>query len=128
MKIFKTILQTLLIAQFSFFGLSKIVGTADMVETFTIFGFPAWFMIFTGLVEVTAVISLALGFWKGRFIYAGAVLIAGLTIGAFLAHSLIEGNMGNALIPLVVLTQAGIMAWIHSKVSGQKVLQVLSPA
>ena len=123
MKIVKYVLQLLLIAQFGFFGISKIIGTPDMVEAFTAFGFPMWFMVLTGLIEITAVASLVTGFFKPQAVYLGAFLIAGLTVGATLSHALLEGNMANAAIPLVVFVQNGVMAWLHRQVSEEPVLQ-----
>lgn len=123
MKITKNILQVLLIGQFGFFGISKIIGAPDMVETFTAFGFPAWFMVLTGLIEVVAVASLVTGFFKPRAVYLGAFLIAGLTVGAALCHAFLEGNPANAAIPLVVLGQNGVMAWLHGRSSEEPVLK-----
>ena len=120
MKILKIVLQTLLIAQFAFFGISKVIGTADMVQTFTTFGYPNWFMVLTGLIEVTAVLCLAYGFIKAQPVYYGAFLIAGLTIGAALSHAFIEGSINNAIIPLVVLTQTALMTWLHRRVTSSQ--------
>lgn len=124
MKITKTVLQLLLIAQFGFFGISKIIGAPDMVSTFTAFGFPTWFMVLTGLIEVTAVASLIAGFFNGKAVYLGAFLIAGLTLGAALCHAVLEGSVPNAIIPLVVFLQNGLMVWLHNRTSAQPVYQV----
>ncbi len=124
MKITKTVLQVLLIAQFGFFGISKIVGMPDMVETFTTFGFPMWFMVLTGLIEVTAVGSLITGFFNPKAIYLGAFLIAGLTLGATLCHAVLEGSIPNAIIPFVVFLQNGLMVWLHTRTTAEPVYQI----
>lgn len=123
MKLIKFILQTLLIAQFGFFGLSKIIGAPEMVATFNAFGFPSWFMVFTGLVELSAVISLLYGFRNRQAVYVGACLIAGLTLGAALCHAALEGSVPNAIIPLVVCAQNGLMVWLYRR-EGLRTLMV----
>ena len=87
-KIIKVVLQSLLIAQFSFFGISKIIGTAEMVNTFeNLILYPSWFRVLVGLVEVTAVVLLVIGFRKQNLTYAGGFLIGILTIGCLLYTS-----------------------------------------
>ena len=122
MKIIKLILQALLIAQFGFFGISKIVGAPDMVATFNAFGFPSWFMLFTGLLEVCAVIALLYGFRNRQAIYVGAFLIAGLTVGATLSHAFLEGSVPNAIIPLVVFVQNGLMVWLYRRAEARTLI------
>lgn len=126
MKIFKTILQVLLIAQFSFFGISKIIGAADMVATFDAFGMPAWFRVLTGVIEVTAVLALAYGLLgNNRATYVGALILFGLTIGAVFCHIVLEGNVGNAIPPVVVFAQTALMAWLHSRVTSTSLKQAV---
>ncbi len=120
MKIFKTILQVLLIAQFAFFGISKIIGAPDMVATFNAFGLPAWFRVLTGVIEVAAILALAYGFVDARSVYVGALLIFGLTVGATFCHIVLEGNAGNAIPPVIVFAQTALMAWLHSRVAEQR--------
>lgn len=115
MKIVKTILQLLLIGQFGFFGISKITGAPDMVATFTAFGFPNWFMVFTGIVEVVAVLALIYGFFNAQSLKVGAFLIAGLTVCAALCHFILEGSVPNGIIPLVVFVQNGLMVWLTNR-------------
>lgn len=116
MKIVKTILQVLLIAQFSFFGISKVIATPDMVEGFAAFGTPTWFMVFTGLVELSAVACLIYGFFNRNSVYAGAFLLAGLTVGATLLHLFVEGSTANAIPPVVVFVQNALMITLHHRV------------
>lgn len=124
MKIFKTILQVLLIAQFAFFGISKIIGAADMVATFNSFGAPAWFRVLTGVIEVTAVLALAYGlFGNDRATYLGALMIFGLTIGAVFCHIVLEGNTANAVPPMIVFAQTALMAWLHGRVTNTAMTQ-----
>lgn len=120
MKIFKIVLQIALIGQFAYFGASKVVGTAEMVATFTAFGYPSWFMVLTGLIELTAVACLLYGFVNRRAVYAGALLLIGLTIGATFSHAVIEGSLANAIPPVIVLAQTLLMAWLHSRVMVKK--------
>lgn len=113
--IFATLLKIALIGQFSYFGISKVIGTPEMVTTFTAFGFPGWFMIVTGLIELAAVVLLIISFFNRKAVYAGAFLLAGLTICAALCHAFLEGSMSNAIIPLVVFIQNGLMVWLHNR-------------
>jgi len=115
MKIVKTILQVMLIGQFSFFGISKIIGTAEMVATFEAFGFPAAIRILVGLVEVLAVLLLAYGFVNKKSVYNGAGLLLILTIGATFCHIFLEGNLGNAIPPVIVFLQTVLVIWLHGR-------------
>lgn len=128
MKIFKVALQTLLIAQFSFFGISKVIGTPDMVETFTTFGYPGWFMVLTGLIELAAVTCLLYGFVKGRFVFIGAFLITCLTIGAALSHFFLEGSVVNGVIPLIVLAQTCLMCGLQETLESRAEAKKLAVA
>lgn len=120
MKIVRTILHILLIAQFTFFGLSKIVGSADMLTTFAAFGFPGWVRILVGLVEITAVACLVYGFWKKQFVLYGAILLFVMTIGATFCHLILEGSVGNAIPPVIVFLQTGIVLWLHKQENSQQ--------
>ncbi|MFK7804671.1 MAG: DoxX family protein [Anaerolineae bacterium] len=120
MKIAKTILQVMLIGQFSFFGISKIIGTAEMVSTFSAFGFPPTVRVLVGLVEVAAVLLLAYGFINRKSVYNGAVLLLILTIGATFCHIFLEGNLGNAIPPVIVFLQTALVVWLHSRTTEAK--------
>ncbi len=126
MKIFKTILQVLLIAQFAFFGISKIIGSAEMVATFDAFGMPAWFRVLTGVIEVTAILALVYGFADSRSVYIGALLIFGLTVGATICHLVLEGNASNAIPPVMVFIQTALMTWLHSRTTDAPALGTVS--
>ncbi len=114
------ILQALLIAQFSFFGISKIIGTADMVHTFqNLIQYPSWFRVVVGIVEVTAVVLLIVAFKKQNLMVWGSLLIGILTLGAAYSHAFRQGSMPDAIIPLVVFAQMSLMLWLNQRVAQQ---------
>jgi len=61
MNILKIVLQLLLAAMFTYFGIMKLIGSAEMVAAFNSFNYADWFMRFVGLLEVGAAVCLVIG-------------------------------------------------------------------
>lgn len=70
MGVLTVVLRVVLGLAFIGAGTSKLVGTQQMVDDFDRFGYPQWFMYFTGAIEVVA----ALGVLAGIFVPLLAVL------------------------------------------------------
>ncbi|MGQ0774856.1 MAG: DoxX family protein [Pseudonocardiales bacterium] len=98
------VLQVLVAALFLFAGVTKLIGVADMVALFDEIGFGQWFMYLTGALEVIGAVALLVP----RFIALGALLLAGVMVGAVITNFALGENPLPAVI-LVVVT--AIIAW-----------------
>ena len=63
MSVLSIILQVMLGLGFLMFGFMKF-GSKQMVEGFKHFGYPGWFRVFTGLVELLSAILVIAGIWN----------------------------------------------------------------
>lgn len=96
------------LAAFVFFaaGAAKLAGLTIMQTMFAGWGLPAWFMYFTGLVEVGGAAALLA---KGTVIgFAGAVLLSATMIVGAGIH-LIHDPFHRALPALAL---AALLAWL----------------
>jgi putative oxidoreductase len=82
------ILSGLIALAFIGAGGTKLSGAAAMVELFDKVGLGQWFRYFTGLVEVAA----GIGLLTSRYAFYAAVLLAVVTVGAFIAHVTVLGS------------------------------------
>lgn len=113
MEILAWILQGLLGLMFIMAGFGKITGSKMHVEGFTKWGYPQWFRIVTGVIELGAAILLIVGFWNGTAALIGAAILVAVGIGGVLTHVRIKDTMKDtamigvlgllALVLLIVL-------------------------
>jgi uncharacterized membrane protein YphA (DoxX/SURF4 family) len=96
----------LLTAIFLVAGAAKLAGGDEFVKGFAQFGFPKWFLYFTGAMEVVSAALL----WVPRLRWLGALGIVAVMIGAVLTH-LTHGQARMAPIPLALGILAGLVAW-----------------
>lgn len=101
MAILSIVLQILLGLGFLIFGFSKF-NSPQMVEGFKHFGYPGWFRIFTGVVEVVAAILLFIGIWNTTFAAWGGLLIVVTMIGAILTHIKIKDTLQGMMMPIIL--------------------------
>ncbi len=98
-----------LLALFFFYaGGSKLASPDTLIEAFVRWGYPAWFLYVTGLVEVAGAVLLLVPTVR----FYGAALLACTMLGATFTH-LRAGEMAAAPVPLVLLTFAGLIAWVN---------------
>ena len=102
MKIISIILQVLLGIGFLNFGYTKF-KSPDMVEGFKHFGYPDWFRIFTGIVEVIAAVIIIIGIWNHTLAALGAFLIVATMIGAIFTHIKIKDTLKGFMMPIILL-------------------------
>jgi uncharacterized membrane protein YphA (DoxX/SURF4 family) len=69
-------------------GGTKLAGTNEHVESFERWGYPQWFRVLTGAVEVTGGFGLLLGRSRPRLATLGGTLVAGTMLGALYTHLL----------------------------------------
>lgn len=82
----------------------KVTGQDDQIEEFQRYGYPQWFRIVTGGVEVVAGIALLAGIvWLPEFALAGGVLFTGVMAGAVLTHLRISDPLSKVAIPAILL-------------------------
>lgn len=102
MTIFSIILQVLLGIGFLMFGIAKF-KSPDMVEGFKHFGYPGWFRVFTGLVELVVTVLMIVGIWNVTFAAWGGLLVVITMIGAILTHIKIKDKLNDMMMPIVLL-------------------------
>ena len=72
----------LLAASFVFFGIGKVTAQEEVVQMFTGWGFPLWFVYLTGVMEISGGLLSAIP--RTRFF--GAVLLVLVMLGAIGSH------------------------------------------
>ncbi|MGD8192851.1 DoxX family protein [Brevibacillus ginsengisoli] len=82
----------------------KLMGVQAMVEVFNKLGYPAWFRITIGILEIAGAIALLIRS-SSRY---GAMLLALIMIGATIS-SLAKGAAGDVIVPVIMLL---LLVWI----------------
>ncbi|MGH3979423.1 MAG: DoxX family protein [Pseudonocardiaceae bacterium] len=98
------VLQVLLAVGFLFSGGMKLAGALPMVELFDEIGFGQWFRYLTGGLEIVGAVALLIP----RFVAHGALLLAGVMVGAVITDLWLGASPVPALAYLVV---SAIIAW-----------------
>jgi len=90
----------LLILVFSRQGWAKFSDTSGWAAAFRHWGYPDWFRVTIGVLELTAVLLLALG----RTAAYGALIIIVVMLGAWATHLIFDGgrHMTSEVVPLVL--------------------------
>lgn len=100
-------------------GGAKVTHREDQVEDFQRFGYPQWFRIVTGLVEIGAGIGLLVGLrWRPGLAWVGGLLLGGVTLGAVVTHVRTGDPPSRTAIPAsLFLLTAGLLT-LRSLVPG----------
>lgn len=98
-------LQIVVAAMFLFSGAMKLGGALPMVELFDEIGIGQWFRYLTGGLEIIGAVALLIP----RFVAPGALLLAGVMVGAVLTDLFVVA--GNPLPALVLLVAGTLIAW-----------------
>ena len=90
----------LLVLIFGRQGWSKFSDTSGWAIAFRHWGYPDWFRVTIGILELSAVVLLALG----RTAAFGAVVIIVVMLGAWATHLIFDGgrHMTSEVVPLVL--------------------------
>ena len=99
------ILQIGAAAMFFMAGAPKLAGDPQMVGLFDAIGIGQWFRYLTGGLEVIGAAALLVPRLSG----AGALLLAGVMVGAVATHLFVVG--GSPLMALVLLAVTALVAW-----------------
>ena len=92
----------LLILLFARQGWAKFSDTSGWAVAFRHWGYPAWFRVTIGILELGAALLLALG----RTAAFGALIIIVVMLGAWVTHLVFDGgrHMTSEVVPLVLAT------------------------
>ncbi|CAG7608483.1 hypothetical protein PAESOLCIP111_01068 [Paenibacillus solanacearum] len=112
MTILSIIIQVVLGLVFLMFGFMKF-GSKQMVEGFKHFGYPGWFRLFTGLVEVISGILVLIGIWNGAFAVWGSLLIVITMFGAILTHLKMNDTVKQMMMPIFLFVLGLIVLLIN---------------
>jgi putative oxidoreductase len=105
------IVQVLLGLGFTINGSMKLIGRGPSPGHFVHFGYPRWFLTFTGGVELLVGLGMLLGFWLPVLVPLAALLLIATMIGALYTHRVRGKDPLSALLPpTVVLVLALFMA------------------
>lgn len=99
------VLQVAAAAMLGMAGFGKLTGTPDMIALFDAVGIGQWFRYVTGALEVGGAVLLLVPALAG----VGALLLAGVMLGAVLTHLFIIG--GSPVVPLVLMIVTGYIAF-----------------
>ncbi|WP_312092650.1 DoxX family protein [Niallia sp.] len=102
MTVLSIILQVLLGLGFLMFGFMKL-GSKQMVEGFKHYGYPGWFRVFTGLVELISAVFVIVGIWNETLATWGGLLIVVTMIGAIITHIKIKDTVKSMVMPIILL-------------------------
>jgi len=112
MSVLSIILQVILGLGFLMFGYMKL-GSKQMVEGFKNYGYPGWFRVFTGLVELISAVLVFVGIWNHTMAAWGGLLIVVTMIGAILTHIKIKDSIKNMMMPIILLVLGLIVLLIN---------------
>jgi putative oxidoreductase len=102
MSILIIVVQVVLGLLFVLIGSMTVAGMKMFVENFRRFGYPQWFRIVTGSLEVLGGIGLLIGIWLP---WLAALASAGLTLvmlGAFLTEVRSREPLQKIVLPVVL--------------------------
>lgn len=96
-------------------GGTKLAGAETQVETFEHLGYPQWFRIFTGTLEVTAALALLAAFFlTSSLALAGSLVVIAVLLGALGSHVAVGDNLREMAPAAVLLVLAVAVTWNHA--------------
>ena len=107
-KIINVVLWVLQIGAAGMFlmvGFLKLKGDPQLVGLFKAIGLGQWFRYLTGTLEVAGAVLLLIPRTSGL----GALMLAGVMVGAVVTHVFIVG--GSPLMAIILLVVTSIVAW-----------------
>ena len=103
------ILQIGAAGMFLMVGFLKLSGDPQLVGLFDAIGLGQWFRYLTGTLEVAGSFLLLIPRTSGL----GALMLAGVMVGAVVAHVFVVG--GSPLQAIILLIVTGVVAWGRRK-------------
>ncbi|MCD1159583.1 DoxX family protein [Peribacillus frigoritolerans] len=108
MIIISWILQGLLALLFLMAGAQKTFGSKMHKEAFAKWGYPQWFRVVTGVVELAAAVLLAIGFWVDGVAAFGAMILVAVGIGGVITHIRVKDTFKDTAMIAIL----GILAFV----------------
>lgn len=102
---------TITAALFAVGGIFKLAGADPMVEAFTGYGFPLWFMTLVGVGELAGAVVLLLP----PIAFLGGLGLMGIAGGAFITHMAAGDPFANAIPSIVYVVLAAIVTWLRGR-------------
>ena len=90
-------------------GFLKLSGDSQLVGLFEAIGLGQWFRYLTGTLEVAGAFLLLIPRTSGL----GALMLAGVMVGAVVTHVFVVG--GSPLQAIILLIVTGVVAWGRRK-------------
>lgn len=112
MNILSIVLQVILGIGFLMFGFSKF-GSKQMVDGFKHFGYPGWFRVFTGLVEVISAALVIWSIWNKAFAAYGGAMIVVIMFGAIMTHIKVKDPFKAMMMPIILLVFGLVLMLIN---------------
>ncbi len=95
------ILQVLLAVVFVFAGGSKVAGIRMQVDNFKRYGYPQWFRVFSGVVELAGAAGMVVGLFAEEVAIAAGIVLGAVMVGA--AYTDLRKSAPVTLVAPVVL-------------------------
>ena len=99
--------QVLLGAAFLGAGGQKLAGTDQMIEDFDRYGYPQWFRVVTGTVEVAGAVGMLAGLFRPAVTPLAGLLLSATMAGALATHVRLKDPAKNMVPPSVLLAMSG---------------------
>jgi uncharacterized membrane protein YphA (DoxX/SURF4 family) len=112
METVAVILVVVLAVAFLAAGATKLAGQQTMIDNFDHFGYPQWFRLVTGAIEVAISAILLASLAVEALAVIGAVLVIGVMIGAQITHAKVKDPIKARIPPAVLLVLAVVLAAI----------------
>ena len=110
MSILIIIAQVVLGLLFVVIGSMTVAGMNMFVENFRHFGYPQWFRIVTGSLEVLGGIGLLIGIWLPWLAALASAGLALVMLGAVLTHLRTRDPLNKIALPIVLEVLAIVVA------------------
>jgi putative oxidoreductase len=107
-KVGEWVLSGLLGVMFLFAGGFKLSGAQVAIDNFAKWGYPDWFRVVTGVIEVAAGVLVMIPPTS----LLGAALILPTMVGAVLTH-LTHAETRNVPLPLILFALAAVLAYLR---------------
>jgi putative oxidoreductase len=108
------ILEILLGLLFIMSGFSKVAGVKMQVDSFTKLGYPQWFRVLIGLLQIIGAAGFIIGIWTQSIGAWAGIGIGIIMLGAVVTHIRAKDPVGAVSVPFVLMVLALAVTFIHS--------------
>lgn len=96
-------------------GAFKLMSAAEMLDTFTRFGYPLWFMYFIGVCEILGSLGVLIGpFINAKLPRLAAAGLMVIMIGAIVSHLIFDPPTA-ALMPAFMIAVLSTFIYVETK-------------